>query len=338
MKRIRRDTESFNLSFLDCICCGFGAVLLLFVISMGAESRVIEGLRMEIEARYRALNAELASTERAGRETSEAIASLRKRIAEIQADIQRVESEITRAETATAEQAAAIAELEDRRDALQLALDTPPREIMPDPEREDLQKVPIGIPMDRNYLVFVIDTSGSMRELSRPIFDIGGIRTRPGLWREAMRKLDATLQAYPEVRGIQFLDADGRYIIDGSRGRWLEDSPALRRRYYNQVNNYPIYSRSNPVPGIEEAIRRFRDPEKRIAIFVVGDEFGGNEDAVLRRLDRINPRMPNGERAVSINALGFPTPAFPHTTARKYANLMREVTHAHDGAFIGYLR
>ncbi len=338
MKRPRRDTESFSLSFLDCICCGFGAVLLLFVISMGAESRVIEGLRMEIEARYRALNAELASAEAAGRDLGEAIVSLRQRIAEIQAEIERVESEITRTEIASAQQAAALAELEERRDALQLALDTPPREIVPDPEREDLEEVPIGIPMDRNYLVFVIDTSGSMRVLGRPIFDIGGIRTRPGIWREAMRKLDATLRAYPEVRGIQFLDADGRYIIEGSRGRWLEDSPALRRRYYNEVNNYPVYSRSNPVPGIEEAVRRFRDPSKRIAIFVVGDEFGGNEDAVLRRLDRINPRMPGGERAVSINALGFPTPAFPHTTARKFANLMRVVTHAHDGAFIGYLR
>ena len=30
----RRETEVFSLSFLDCICCGFGAVLLVFLLTM----------------------------------------------------------------------------------------------------------------------------------------------------------------------------------------------------------------------------------------------------------------------------------------------------------------
>ncbi len=34
MKRRKRETEVFSLSFLDCIC-GFGAVLLLFVLTVG---------------------------------------------------------------------------------------------------------------------------------------------------------------------------------------------------------------------------------------------------------------------------------------------------------------
>ena len=32
MARKRRDMGSFNLSFLDCMCCGFGAVVLFFMI------------------------------------------------------------------------------------------------------------------------------------------------------------------------------------------------------------------------------------------------------------------------------------------------------------------
>jgi hypothetical protein len=32
MPRKRRDTEIFSMSFLDCICCGFGAVILVFMI------------------------------------------------------------------------------------------------------------------------------------------------------------------------------------------------------------------------------------------------------------------------------------------------------------------
>ena len=31
--RKKRNIEAFSLSFLDCICCGFGAVVLLLVLS-----------------------------------------------------------------------------------------------------------------------------------------------------------------------------------------------------------------------------------------------------------------------------------------------------------------
>ena len=32
-RRTRRDTETFSMSFLDCICCGFGAIILLLVLN-----------------------------------------------------------------------------------------------------------------------------------------------------------------------------------------------------------------------------------------------------------------------------------------------------------------
>ncbi len=32
MRRGRRSTQVFTMSFLDCICCGFGAVVLVYVI------------------------------------------------------------------------------------------------------------------------------------------------------------------------------------------------------------------------------------------------------------------------------------------------------------------
>lgn len=42
----RREAQSSALSFIDCICCGFGAVLLLFILT--AKSQIIES---EIEAK-----------------------------------------------------------------------------------------------------------------------------------------------------------------------------------------------------------------------------------------------------------------------------------------------
>jgi cell shape-determining protein MreC len=38
----RRPIEVFSLSFLDCLCCGFGAILLLFILSIGSGPHGVE--------------------------------------------------------------------------------------------------------------------------------------------------------------------------------------------------------------------------------------------------------------------------------------------------------
>ena len=61
--RRRRDFEIFSMSFLDAICCGFGAMILLFlVIRVGEPDRLEESMRdldgliaqyeQELNARY----------------------------------------------------------------------------------------------------------------------------------------------------------------------------------------------------------------------------------------------------------------------------------------------
>ena len=43
----RRNIEVFSLSFLDCLCCGFGAILLLFILSIGSGG---SGIESEVDA------------------------------------------------------------------------------------------------------------------------------------------------------------------------------------------------------------------------------------------------------------------------------------------------
>ena len=45
----RRAIEVFSMSFLDIICCAFGAIILLFVLSKRAEPMVIEGIREDLD-------------------------------------------------------------------------------------------------------------------------------------------------------------------------------------------------------------------------------------------------------------------------------------------------
>ena len=50
MRTRRRDIEIFSLSFLDVICCGFGAIILLFVLSKFAEPVIIEELSEDLQS------------------------------------------------------------------------------------------------------------------------------------------------------------------------------------------------------------------------------------------------------------------------------------------------
>jgi hypothetical protein len=59
MKLKRRDTEVFSMSFLDVICCGFGAIILLLVLSEFGQPLVIEKSREDLEAQLKRLQDEL---------------------------------------------------------------------------------------------------------------------------------------------------------------------------------------------------------------------------------------------------------------------------------------
>ena len=45
----RRGPEEFSLSFLDVICCGFGAVILLLMITKTVQPQIIEASTVNLE-------------------------------------------------------------------------------------------------------------------------------------------------------------------------------------------------------------------------------------------------------------------------------------------------
>ena len=59
MARKKRQIEAFSLSFLDCICCGFGAIILLLVLSKIYEPVVVEEAEENLEQLIALLQEEL---------------------------------------------------------------------------------------------------------------------------------------------------------------------------------------------------------------------------------------------------------------------------------------
>src|SRR5690606_1966186 len=101
MSRRRRDVESMSLSFLDAICCGFGAVILLLVISKIFEPVRLEESREELEgliARYeQELEAILGETEIVSREYASTVDDFEineQMIADLKRELVRIRSSI----------------------------------------------------------------------------------------------------------------------------------------------------------------------------------------------------------------------------------------------------
>jgi len=331
----RRQSEIFSLSFLDCICCGFGAIILIFVISIGSRQReqldVLLALQRALAEQAAALTKIEAAQLEARRDQQRIAPRLeeaRRRQDSLQAMIDQLERSLQQEKRG---QQALLVDLDELRKEIAARQRKPDHELV----LKEVPPAPVGLPVGSNFLAFVVDTSGSMRD---PNFG--------GLWPVVIRTIETVLDAYPNVQGIQLIDGDGRFIL-GRRGSgtagWLPDSPQTREAIKRTLRRYDQDTVSNPVPGIYNAMRFLHDKENagmRMGIFVFGDEFNSPQsaDEVIRRLDELNPANEQGARAVTINAVGFPTTIRYQfsmgNTGLRFANLMRTVTYLHGGAFI----
>lgn len=59
----RRETEVFSLAFLDCICCGFGAVILIFILSIIQKRNVDQESVDSVRARVQRMESQVSSTQ-----------------------------------------------------------------------------------------------------------------------------------------------------------------------------------------------------------------------------------------------------------------------------------
>ncbi len=158
-------------------------------------------------------------------------------------------------------------------------------------------------------------------------------------WALAIRKISETLEVYPRVKGIQVMNDMGDYMFSNYAGRWIPDTPARRQAILKRLRTWNPFSNSSPVEGITRAIRTFYAPDKKISLYVFGDEFSGPSiEAVVRQVDAINKEDADGNRLVRIHGVGFPVqltraPQY-QTTGIRFAALMRILSQRNGGTFV----
>ncbi len=326
-RKARKEIQTLSLSFLDAISCGFGAIILLFVIAKMFEPVRLEENRQEmvhtIERHQEELQDLLAQAERLDADQTLAATE----VMEDQRQVAALQSQLTRIRSQLLDQrddAEVSAELAGRLARARQQLTDEMRSLLADYERPRDDYTVGGIPVDSEYLIFIVDTSGSMTNY---------------VWNMVISQLERTLDIYPQLKGIQVMSDMGGYLFNSYRREWMPDSPEMRRSILEGVRNWDAFSNSSPQGGIVTAIDHFYDPDKKIALHIYGDDFAvGSINQVVREVDRRNRADETGTRRVRIHAVAFPA-LWDATggelySAAEYATLMRVLTQRNGGSFI----
>ncbi len=328
MRRRRDDTESSSIAFLDVISCGFGAMILLLLITESSPPVTLESSDIpqnlpiselqqqlfEIRGETRIVNADLNAKR-------EQLSAMQERIANLRRELFSVQGRFNSSNSIADER---IIEAQNLASAKQSLTEEMQRLLGQDYTAKN--NLVGGIPVDSEYIIFVIDTSGSMFQ---------------NAWPRLIDVIVDTLDVYPDVKGIQIMNDMGDYMFDSFRGQWIPDTPARRTTIINTLRNWSPFSNSSPVEGVTAAINTYYAPDRKISIYVMGDDFqpGGSITQVLRTIDRLNAKDAEGNPMVRIHAVGFPVifalePRY-RQSAYRFANLMRELTQRNGGTFVG---
>lgn len=327
MKRQKRGAEEFSIAFLDVICCGFGAIILLLMITKTVGPIVLEESTQNLDGQIKNLqqtlfevrgesiifNRDLTAKHEQIDNEKKRVAILRTRLATIQAQYAQMSKAASFSHKEKGKLAIALQELTVEMERLLGENYTSKNDLIG------------GIPVDSEYLIFIIDTSGSM-------FNYG--------WDRMLEEIVATLNIYPKVKGIQVMNDMGNYMFTNYRRQWIPDTKARRDAIIKRLRTWNPFSNSSPVEGIQKAIRTFFSQDKKISIYVMGDEFSGSSIRnVLSTIERINKVNEHDQRLVRIHAVGFPVqfirPKNLQITGIRFATLMRELTFRNGGTFVG---
>lgn len=322
MKRRRREWQEASISFLDVISCGFGAIVLLLVIARVGDPSILEKAENLLMGSVKTLQKQLFEIRGESATLNQEYRSRKQQLSDIEERIARLKEKL--ASVSKQSEQVSLSEAREK-EQLQLVLQVLSEEMERlSPQFQDNQLIG-GIPADSDYIIFVIDTSGSMQVAA---------------WQKVKMEMLNILDIYPEVKGIQILNDMGNYMFSNYRGQWIPDSPKMRESIVNTLDSWSPFSNSSPVEGIEAAIRTFYRPDRKISIYTLGDDYQGRSiRRVVKVVDSLNKTNGGADRLVRIHAIGFPVHfppgGTPNSSAIRFAALMRELSYNNGGTFIG---
>ena len=310
MSKQRKISELFSMSFLDIMACGFGALVLILLISEFQESEVKEvennaDIFLEAQEEKAKKIIKVESLDKLMSLNIEDLISARERL-----DVLKMELDKKSSISSKLNDLASDTDFQISKQRLK-SLSAPME-----------QKEASGIKLDSRYLVFIIDTSGSMEP-----------------WAKIVQEIDSLIQTFPDLEGYMVMNDDGSIFHGGDP--WLNPTKINRSASIGilRANRAKYGSRSNPIVGLKKVIRVWGDKYKDLGVFIMGDDILDQ----TRRIETISQEVlklntdSSGKNKVRVNAVGFLTSrANPSQQQgnKNYLMLMRELTEQSDGAMV----
>lgn len=315
MRKIARPPlEIFTLSFLDIISCAFAAVVMLVLLSKNGDNG-----QSTPDISISALLVALSDARAQQQALALDVDSLTKQLANDKSAMEQQQNTVTTLSGAVDNNTALLNQLKAESDALSQQINQ--HKAMLSAQTKPLlnaNEAVGGIPTDAEYVVFVIDNSGSM--------------SSGGKWQGVVSVVSDILKNHPKMKGFQIMAADGEHLYAGKEGKWLIDTPSFRQKVISRLTNFSGGA-SAPEVGIKKALRLYKNEPGKTSIYVFGDDYRpGMLDDVVLDITKLNQDT-QGKPKMRIHGVGFYRPS--DGNAERFAAFMQAVAKRNRGAFIG---
>ena len=228
----RRNFEVFSISFLDCICCGFGAMLLLFVLTIGKNADLREIVIAQIQETISRLESQIRREEVTTGDIRDRIRVVDDQINTKSLTRETIKSDVSRLSEQLQIMLQEQASLQEELEKLIAQKKDIPKEDVPPP-------VPIPNTQRRQYLsgfnfegksmLFLVEASGGMLgnsvdEAIAYISKSDEEKRQSVKWRRVVRTVQWVIanlgadQAYQVV----IFNTDARTVLPDTEGEWFD--------------------------------------------------------------------------------------------------------------------
>ena len=234
MRKKRRENEAFSISFLDVITCGFGAIILLLMIAKTGDSPILERAEESLHGIVRELQIQLFEIRGEARILNRDLDAKHEQRSEWEQRVARLEAELAKEElryNSVRDDSAVGVIIKGEFELALQKLTEEMKRLLAQREQKDSNLIG-GIPVDSEYVIFIIDTSGSMIN---------------NHWDNMINQLIATLDVYPRLKGIQIMSDMGEYLFSQYRRKWIPDTQGRRKVIIRTLRSWRSFSNSSPV-------------------------------------------------------------------------------------------
>jgi hypothetical protein len=227
----RRETEVFSLAFLDCICCGFGAMILVFILTINQKTAVDKESVDDVRDRAKKMQNEIAVNQGD-------IEALNKLLASAQLELESINAKNSQQELKLSDRRRELLLLLQQTGMMKEALAT----LLADKKALPTQDEPVpvaipnidrrqyltGVKLEGDFVLFLVRASGSMLaetidEATARLEDPDFKKREAPKWQRVVHSIEWMLANLgPETRfQILFFNEETTPILPGRADEWF---------------------------------------------------------------------------------------------------------------------